>query len=50
MLRKGEMKNKTIKFSSLEVIKELRKHCFDGIWGSEQNGASGRQGRKDSGI
>lgn len=35
VLRKGEMKNKIIKFSSLEVIKEFRKRCFDGIWGSE---------------
>lgn len=44
---KQRKKQKTGKFSSMEVIKECGKHVFMELWGSEYNGASERQERRD---
>lgn len=35
LLRSGKIGKKNIKLNNIDIIKELRKHSYDGIRGSE---------------
>ena len=41
------MKKENIKLNNIDIIKELRKHSYDGIRGSEQSGVGGRLEQRD---